>query len=240
MTCELLETMIDAHGGLQKWFEFSRATARVLITGDVWSSPKGEPVFADTQIEILTQEESVTMVSNGSSGLRSVFRPNIIQLEVPGEELVETRYNPRTSFEAGGRLSEWDKFQMAYVCSYSIWNCLTQPFLFSFSGFEIEEVAPRPAGTETWRTIKVEYPEYIVSPSRQIICYVGDDGLMRQQDFVHHNLNDITISSVMTEYAEIQGMRLPVVRKLYLAKDLENGTDAPLFASIQIKDIAFS
>lgn len=236
----LLDRVLAAHGGNLKWFEFHSATARVKIEGAVWAGDLGAPAFADTEVAILTQEESLTMVSTTDPGLRSTFKPNLIQIETPGEDMVETRYNPKSSFVPGGRLADWDRFQTAYVCGYSIWNCLTQPFLFAFSGFEVQEMPPIVMGAERWRGIRVKYPSYIASPSGEVTCYVGDDGLMRCQDFEHHNLGGIAIRSVMSDYAEIQGLRLPVRRSLYLAEDLHRGSDAPLFASIAIDDIRFS
>lgn len=239
MTCELLETMVAAHGGNRKWFEFDKATAVVSIDGEVWASGSAM-AFAHTEVEILTQEESVTLVSLPNRCVRSVFKPNIIQLETPGEELLETRYNPKSSFHPGGKLSDWDRFQLAYVCSYSIWNCLTQPFLFTYSGFDVKEVSALSVGGETWRGVRVTYPAYIASPSREVICYVGDDGLMRRQDFVHQNLDGIGISSFMTEYADIQGLRIPVKRSLYPTKDLDKPGEKSLFATIGISDLRFS
>src|SRR3546814_4504928 len=36
----------------------------------------------------------------------------------------------------------WDLLHLAYFCGYAGWNYLTTPFLFTYPGFETEEIEP--------------------------------------------------------------------------------------------------
>ena len=67
--------------------------------------------------------------------------------------------------------------------SYALWTYLTQPFLYSYPGFETVEIEPWEEDGETWRRLKVIFPGDIASHTREQTSYFGSDGLLRRHDY---------------------------------------------------------
>jgi hypothetical protein len=47
----------------------------------------------------------------------------------------------------------------------------------------LEEIDPWEEDGETWRWLKVIFPDQIASQTRQQVSYFGPDGLMRRHDY---------------------------------------------------------
>ena len=49
--------------------------------------------------------------------------------------------------------------QVAYFNGYARWTYLTTPFFMTMPGFQVTEIEPWSEGAETWRGLRVRYPE---------------------------------------------------------------------------------
>jgi hypothetical protein len=90
---------------------------------------------------------------------------------------------PRSAFEGHVRETPWDNLRGACFGGYAIWTYLSQPFLYAYPGFMLEEIDPWEEDGETWRWLKVIFPDQIASQTRQQVSYFGPDGLMRRHDY---------------------------------------------------------
>src|SRR3546814_736735 len=71
--------------------------------------------------------------------------------------VLERRPSPRAVFDGMAREYPWDLLHLAYFCGYAGWNYLTTPFLFTYPGFETEEIEPWEEEGEIWRRLKVRF-----------------------------------------------------------------------------------
>ena len=55
---------------------------------------------------------------------------------------------------------------LAYFTGEALWTYLTMPFLYTWPGFVTEEIASIEVDGETWRRLKVTFPEHIKSHTR--------------------------------------------------------------------------
>jgi len=46
---------------------------------------------------------------------------------------------------------------------YALWTYLTQPFLYAYPGFVAEEIPPWKENGETWRRLKVIFPDNVAA-----------------------------------------------------------------------------
>src|SRR6202041_539269 len=86
-------------------------------------------------------------------------------------------------FAAHTQETPWDTLHAAYFNGYALWTYLTQPFLYAYPGFKTMELEPWEEAGETWRRLKVVFPEQIASHAREQVTYFGPDGLMRRHDY---------------------------------------------------------
>jgi hypothetical protein len=234
--CGLLGEAMWAHGGRERFSRFRSARANFRIEGDIWSVHGGPRASVAGNFELGLREQSVRLHCKDPRTIESNFTPSVIAIDSADGGFVETQYNPRSSF-AQGLDRPWDDFQLAYICSYSIWNVVTQPFLFAYEGFQSMELSPHVVDGERLRRLQIVYPAHVAAHAPTIVCHIGPDGTMRWQEFRFDLLN-ASVTSVLSDYADIQGVRLPTRRRMYRTSEI--GAPHPtIFAELEIDKLAF-
>ena len=66
---------------------------------------------------------------------------------------------------------------------------------------------------ETWRRLKVTFPEHIKSHTREQISCFGPDGLLRRQDYTVDILGGAPGLNYATDYREVDGIVIPTTRR---------------------------
>jgi hypothetical protein len=169
-----------------------------------------------------------------------VFLPDQLKLETLDGTVVEMRSDPETSFEGHVRETPWDKFHVAYFASEALWTYLTSPFLYTYPGFESEEIEPWHENDETWRRLKVTFPDHIKSHSKTQITHFGPDGLMRRHDYTVDILGGATGANYPTDYRTFQGIAMPTRRRIYAYDDAMQKVPDPLLVSLDFGELSFS
>jgi hypothetical protein len=103
--------------------------------------------------EIRTHEEHLSITPFTNPNLRTVFVPKRLVLETLSGTVVETREDPEAAFAGQAFTDPWDKFHVAYFASEALWTYLTLPFLYTYPGFESEEIEPWHENGEVWRRL---------------------------------------------------------------------------------------
>jgi hypothetical protein len=236
----LLELALEAHGGIDRWNAFKSLKARLSVGGAIWELKRQPGLLTDKTFEIRTHEEHLTITPFTAPNLRSVFVPGQQTLETLEGEVVERRDNPLGAFAGQTRESPWDKFHVAYFASEALWTYLTLPFLYSYAGFECEEIEPWKEDGETWRRLKVTFPSRFVSHTNTQITHFGPDGLMRRHDYTVDILGGATGANYSTNYRDFQGIKMPTTRRIYAYDDAQRKVDEPLLVAIDFDSLVFS
>jgi len=236
---DLLQVAVDAHGGLSRWNQLKRVKASLSITGAIWQV-KGKPdILKDVSIEAELHKERLTTHLNGK-GIRTVFEPNRVIVETEGGRLVDNRNDPRSAFRGHTRQTPWDDVHVAYFSSYALWNYLTIPFLYTYSGFVTEELAPWQENGEQWRPLKVTVPDSVASHSREQVAYFGPDGLLRRHAYTVDIMGGAAGLNYASDLRNVDGIVVPTKRRVY-ARDANNQKiPEPVLVAIDIREIAFS
>jgi hypothetical protein len=236
---DLLQVAVDAHGGLSRWNQLKRVKASLSITGAIWQM-KGKPdILKDVSIEAELHKERLTTHFNGK-GIRTVFEPNRVIVETEGGRLVDNRDDPRSAFRGHTRQTPWDDVHVAYFSSYALWNYLTIPFLYTYSGFVTEELAPWQENGEQWRPLKVTVPDSVASHSREQVAYFGPDGLLRRHAYTVDIMGGTAGLNYASDLRNVDGIVVPTKRRVY-ARDANNQKiPEPVLVAIDIREIAFS
>lgn len=235
--CALLAEVMDAHGGQEQFRRFRTARGNFRIEGDIWSSRGGPPALVSGIFEIGLRDQTVRLHCAVPRRIESSFTPKVIAIHSPEGGFVETQYNPRSSFPLRETERPWDDFQLAYICSYSLWNVITQPFLFAYDGFRTIELSPLEVDGRRLRRVEITFPPHIAAHAPRIICHVAPDGRMHSQDF-RFDLLDAAMTSVFADYADVQGVRLPTRRSMFRKTELARANPS-IFAEVKIEKLTF-
>jgi hypothetical protein len=236
----LLETVIEAHGGLERWGELDAVSARLVQGGALWALKGQQGVLDDVFVRASLHQERESHHPFGSPDRRSAFTPERVAIETTKGDAVEALEQPRASFAGHTLETPWTTLQLAYFVGTAMWTYLTQPFTFALPGFETAELDPWHEAGEEWRRLHVVWPSYLATHSTEQTLYVGEDGLFRRHDY------DVEISGgtmgahYITDYAKVAGIMIPTKHRIFPRSPDGQALGEPLIVSIDLSEIAFT
>ncbi len=120
-----------------------------------------------------------------------------------------------------------------------LWTYLTIPFLYTYPGFRTEELPEWEENGETWRRLKVTFPDSIASHNREQVSYFGEDGLLRRHDYTVDVMGGAQGANYASNYRDVRGVMVPMSRRVFAYDDARRKVDEPLLVSIDFRDIDF-
>jgi hypothetical protein len=237
---DLTSTVIDAHGGLDRWNQLTTVDLHLAIGGVMWAMKGHDGVINEIDSRLGLHRQYVTQFPFTAPGLRTSYTPDRIAVETYAGEVVEERLNPRQSFAGHVVETPWDRLHLAYFAGYAVWLYVTAPFSFTYPGFQVKEVEPWQENGETWRVLNVTFPENVASHSREQRYYFGDDGLIRRIDFDTEVLGGAPATHYVSEYQNVDGIMVGTRRHIYVRGADGKPQSDPLLVSLKLTDITFS
>jgi hypothetical protein len=183
----LLDEVLDAHGGGERWRAARRISARVRSGGLLVRTRMAGNRFADYRIEVEVAEPRAVADPFPRDGERAIFERGAVRVETADGEVLESRADPRRAFFGLSGLRRnlrWDALDSIYFAGYAMWNYLTTPLLLTRDGVEVAEGEPWRADGETWRRLEARFPDGLDTHSREQTFYFDDDRMLRRHDYV--------------------------------------------------------
>lgn len=236
---KLLNDIIDAHGGKNRWNQFSKIEAQIVSGGKLFEM-KGVPQDpTPREMTVWLHEEKASLYPFGGPDQRSVFSADRIAIEKLDGKLVTERLG--TAGEMIDHLKDvkWDPLDRAYFNGYALWLYLTTPFFMLLPGMKITEIDPIQEADEIWRGLSVEFPSHIATHSATQNFYFGKDNLIRRHDY-HLDADNFYAAQYISELKNVQGILVASKRRAY-RKDA-NGKPLPdeLMVKIDLSNFRLS
>jgi hypothetical protein len=233
---ELLQRALDAHGGLDRWNKVKAIRVTASITGAIWYV-KGKPDFLkDVILTVETRNERVTVDFPGQNK-RAVFEPDRIVIETADGSEIEARDNPEELFAGQQRETPWNDIHVIYFVGEALWTYLNTPFLYTHEGFRTEEIPSIQVDGETWRRLKVTFPDMVKSHTKEQISCFGPDGLLRRHDYTVDILGGATGLNYASDYRNVDGIIIPTKRRVYAYEGDYQLVKEPLLVAIDMGEI---
>jgi hypothetical protein len=164
---------------------------------------------------------------------QAVVEPGRVVVQRSDGTVIDARDDPQRSFDGHQFQTPWDDIHLAYFVGEAQWTYLNMPFLCTWPGFATEEIAPIEADGETWRRLKVTFPDHIKSHTRQQIACFGPDGLLRRHDFTFDILGGAPGELRAADYRDVNGIIIPTTRRAYAG----DGDDQIVMVAIDMSKI---
>ena len=178
---DLLDAVLEAHGGLDNWRRFNRVRATIVTGGGLWAI-KGQPQIPQPRrMTVALEHEWASLRPFGAGDQKTAFAPERVAIEKLDGTVVSERIEPRKSFAGHQLETPWDPLQRAYFNGYAMWTYLATPFLLARNGVSVREIAPVEDNGQTWRGLQAHFPPEIASHSALQEFYFGDDHLLRRR-----------------------------------------------------------
>jgi hypothetical protein len=237
---DLLELVLDAHGGAKRWAALSRFRAEVSITGSIWELKQVPGLLDQVTLEGETRDQRLKITPFPTSGRYAIWEPTKQTFETEDGVVVSVRANPVSSFVGQIGETPWDHFQAAYFASEANWNYLVAPFIFTRPDFRTEEIDPLYEGGHKWRSLLVTYPSALVVHCRQQIYHFDQAGLLRRLDYSVDILGGEAALHYPSEYREFDGILVPTTRLVYVRRPDGSPVRQSASIAIHVSHLSFS
>jgi hypothetical protein len=182
----LLDEVLTAHGGLDRWRAVTALTAHGRFGGVLRSRFPGNRM-ANVTVRVRLAEPHAVFLGFPQEDQQAVFDRGDIRIETRDGELIDARRDARAAFAGPGGLRRnfrWDALDAAYFAGYAWWNYLSAPMLLTREGVTVSNGGAWQESGEQWRRLEVSFPPNIPTHSQRQTFYVDDAGLIRRHDYV--------------------------------------------------------
>lgn len=183
----LLDDVLEAHGGLERWRAAKTIRGRVRSGGLLLRTRVSGNKFADTRIEVEVGRPRGAAEPFPEPGRRGVYEDGRVRIESSDGEVLAARDHPRAEFfgRSGVRRNfRWDELDAIYFAGYAWWNYLNVPYLLLREGVRTAEGETWSEGGQTWRRLEATFPETLDTHSRRQTFYYDADLRLRRHDYV--------------------------------------------------------
>lgn len=92
--------------------------------------------------------------------------------------------------------------------------------MFAEPGFKAVDITRLLEGDETWRGMRITFPQHVATHSSDQDFYFGPDGLLRRHDYHVNVAGGFAAAQLISEFVVVKGLRFPTRRRAY-----QRGTD---------------
>lgn len=236
---KLLDEVIAAYGGLDRWKEIDSIRIHQNLGGGLWKLKGVDGILDDSIVEILPKGQRAWHSPLPRPGFRSSYSPQqvLIETDEKAPQVVETLASPRESFAGHTLGTPWTPLQLAYFAGYAMWTYLSEPYSLTFPGVRTEEIGSWREDGETWRRLAVRYPDDIATHSAEQTLYVDSDGLIRRRDYSVDISADSPAAHYSRNHLMVDGIVLPMNRIVYGRDDAGQPLRDMVTVTIDIDDV---
>lgn len=236
---ELLQHVLEAHGGLARWQSHATLSAHLSQGGVLWPLKGKGGMLDEVDVTIDLHRQWTSHAPFGGAGRRTSVTPQRAAIEAADGSTIAELPDPRASFAGFGLETPWSDLQLAYFVGYAMWNYLTLPFAFAGPGFAFETLPPWEENGETWQRLHVTYPSTIATHNPVQTFYVGADYKLRRHDYDVDINGGTPAVHYFSDYATVDGIALPTRHMIYVRNADLGHAPEPLVVSIVVGDIKF-
>lgn len=234
---DLLTSVLNAYGGVDRWRELTSVTARKRFGGAIWDIKAVPGIVDDGEITVWIKDQRTSLSPFTAPDLKTAYTPQRVGIETTAGDIVEMLDDPRASFAGHTLETPWSTLQLAYFTGYAMWTYTAEPFNLTFPGVRTAEGESWTEDGQQWRTLHVDYPDTIATHSPHQILYIDSDGLIRRRDYQVDIAGGSPGAHYVSDFDEIGGLVIPRTRMIYVRDADNHPIPEQLVVSIELADV---
>lgn len=216
----LLDEVLAAHGGLERWRTFDRVTVTGAVVGELWPRRGLEGLLADAHITLETKRQASTYRDYGEPGRTGHFTPERVWITDASGTVIDERASPAEHFGQQDMKAPWDLLDALFANGYGTWTEVMLPFMLTWPGTNVRELGPVDDARGHWRILTAEFPPDLLT-HKNTRLWIGDDGRVARVEFTP-SVGGVMPSAVFwSEYDTFDGIVMPRRRAMVPIKDNE-------------------
>lgn len=236
----LLQEVLDAHGGRDRWARARRVRTRIQSGGFLLAT-RARQLRGGGVLEVSLGEPWGAAVADADPGRRAVFDHGEVRIETVDGEVLESRLRPRDAFFGRSGLRRnlrWDDLDATYFAGYAWWNYLNAPFLLEREGVNVREIEPWRSGGESWRRLEADFPEAIETHCRRQVFYYDDELRLRRHDYTAEVVGGwARAAHLCADHVEAGGLVFPTRRRVLPRGPGNRPLPFPTLVSLRLSEI---
>src|SRR6201996_3396636 len=237
---DLLEKVLDVHGGLDNWRHVNTVDFRLTFRGAALALKQQPHGLRDVLVKVDTRRPRTLITPFPAPGSRGIFADGRVTIGTDAGVKTSGLDEPRKSFEGHQRETPWTEPQLLYFVGYALNNYMTMPFLLAKDGVRCEEIPPHKEHGESWRVLQVTFP-----PGIHVHCpvqkfYFNDAGYLVRNDYAPEVTRG-TAAHYTFDHRNFDGFVFPTLRRV-VRRDANNHTllTAPSTFRLEIESVVVS
>jgi hypothetical protein len=236
----LLEDVLAAHGGLERWRAVTSVTVHGRFGGVLRSRFPGNLMITVTA-RVQMVDQHVVLHGFPQDDQRAVFDRGDVRIETSGGELIAARSNARGAFTGLGavrRTVRWDALDATYFAGYAWWNYLNAPLLLTRDDVTVTEGGDWLTAGARWRRLEATFPAHIHTHCPQQTFYVDDAGLIRRHDYIAQPVGGwARAAQYCDQHRDFGGLIFPTRRRVRPRGPAGRSLPAPILVALDIDHI---
>jgi hypothetical protein len=236
----LLDEILTAHGGVEKWRAVTTITAHGRFGGLLQTRFPGNRM-ANVTVRVQLAEQRAVFHGFPQEHQRAVFDRGDVRIETHDGGLVSVRRNARAAFAGLSGLRRnlrWDALDAAYFAGYAWWNYLSAPLLLTREGLTVTERDNWLEAGERWRRLEVSFPPDIHTHSPRQTFYVDAAGLIRRHDYVAQPIGPwAQAAHYCNDHRHFAGLVFPTCRRVRPGGRGGRSLRYPILVALDIDEI---
>jgi len=236
----LLEDVLAAHGGLERWRAVTALTVHGRFGGLLRARFPGNRMTVVTARVHMADQHAV-FYRFPREDQRAVFDRGDVRIETSDGEPIAARPNARSAFAGFGavrRAVNWDALDAAYFAGYAWWNYLSSPLLLTRDDITVTDGDDWLEAGARWRRLEVSFPPHIHTHSPQQTIYVDDVGLIRRHDYTAQPVGTwARAAHYCNQHRQFDGLVFPTCRRVRPRGLRDRSLSAPTLVALDIDHI---
>jgi hypothetical protein len=210
----ILEKVIQAHGGAQRWQSLAAVEAIISARGFLFTA-KRRPILNRVRVRAFTHEPRFIFYDFPRAGQTGELNgEGEVSITGPDDQRVSDRLLPRAAFRSLRRQFYWDDLDFIYFGGYATWNYLVTPFLFLREGFDFTLLEPL-RGIDCPFRLQASFPDALPSHCKKQIFHFDRNYLLRRLDYTAEVVGRWAHAAHLCEnYQDFDGIKIPTIRRV--------------------------
>lgn len=232
----LLDDVIAAHGGRERWRQVDAIEARLSSGGLAFTLHLQPWALRRLRIAVRPHAREVILRDYVHLGWRGVWTPDEVRILDAGGGTVARRPQPRASFSRLDRQVRWDKLDMLYFAGYALWNYLSFPFILEQPGVSLS-CSGRASGGGS-RRLDAHFEPSVPTHSAMQSFHLDDNGLLLRHDYTADVIGRwAKAANACLASESVDGLRFYTRRRVTPRMPGDTALPLPTLVWIEIDDI---
>lgn len=180
---DLVDLVLQVHGGLDNWRDVTGVDVRLTLGGFLFEIKQHPDGLRTALVKVRAHRPRTLIVPFPQIGKRGIYQDGRVWIQTDHGAVVEELPQPRATFAGHERRTPWNDLQYLYFIGYAFWNYFTTPFLLASDGVTCEEVDPWEENGQKWRVIEAHFAQSIDTHCATQKFYFDERGILQRHDY---------------------------------------------------------